>query len=405
MTSRSIPPDRPLRAKLRELGLLSREQEAGLPQFLILAPECPSSRCLAQVLKRQPGCSLPDALGTQFFSSGYQCCNLDSYIRALGNDVHLVRGEWTPSYALVPVKTIRLIHELLPHLKLVFQLRDPAVEAWHAWNTSKQLSTVPATVANVWPWARADYLGQLRRWRDVFPAEQFFIGFDEEFRNEQRAFLKRLFAFLNVEPALPDQRDDPAPVSPEVLPADEVSLLREACHTRIEELVAFLRDDFGENAPAHWTSPPTSKLDSENVAQLARIFASVVQHEFDDVYLFQAAEWDERNSQCSLRTPALPTQSPQKVDHRVASFTPEKFPVRGDTLPRLVRAGYRGFNVVAFRQKFISIPQAAGAVDLSRMSDAALDQRVNAREFLRAASLVASEQAIDDYLTAVEAAP
>ena len=38
-------------------------------------------------------------------------------------------------------------------------------------------------------------------------------------------------------------------------------------------------------------------------------------------------------------------------------------------LPQLVREGYRGFNVVAFREVFIAIRQVAGPVDLSRMCE------------------------------------
>src|SRR5665213_696237 len=128
----SCPPDRPLRAKLRELGLLSRAQEAGLPQFLILGSEHSGARRLAQLLRHYPGCSLPESLGTQFFSSRHQSCDLDWYLRALGDDVHQIRGEWTSSYTLLPVKSIRLLNELVPGLKLVFLLGDPAGEAWHA---------------------------------------------------------------------------------------------------------------------------------------------------------------------------------------------------------------------------------------------------------------------------------
>jgi hypothetical protein len=404
MTSRPNPPDRPLRAKLRELGLLSREQEAGLPQFLILAPEYPGARRLAQILQCHPGCSLPDALGTRFFSSRHQCCDLDWYIRTLGNDVHLVRGEWTPSYALVPLKTIRLIQELLPQLKLVFLLRDPAIEAWHAWNESKPMGNAPGIVAETWPWARADSLGQLRRWTSVFSRDQFFIGFDEELRTDQGAFLKRLFAFLGVEQLLPQQHGEPRPGSTELMPDGELAVLREACRSRIEELAAFLRDDFGLDAPAYWTAPPATKIDFAEVVQPAQTFSSVVQHEFDDVYLFRAVARDEAHSQCSLRTPTVPTQVPPQVDSRAASFARDRLPARGDAVPRLVCEGHRGFNIVAFRQDFIAIPQAAGVIDLSRMRDAALEQKVNAREFLRASSLAGAEQAIHEYLVAVESA-
>src|SRR5207237_373119 len=93
-----------------------------------------------------------------------------------------------------PVKTIRLIQELLPQLKLVFLLRDPAVEAWQAWQESQQYGQSPGTVLETWPWARADLLGQLRRWKSAFPADQFFIGFEEQIDSERVAQLTRLFS-------------------------------------------------------------------------------------------------------------------------------------------------------------------------------------------------------------------
>lgn len=392
-----IPPDRPLRAKLRELGLLSREQEAGLPQFLLLATECDGARQIARFLQCHPGCALPDALETRFFSSRHQRHDLDWYVRALGDDPHLVRGEWSPSYILVPVKTIRLIQELLPQLKLVFLLRDPAVEAWHAWRESQPSDQTAGTVSETWPWALADLLGQLRRWKSVFPADQFFIGFEEQIHSEQGTFLKGLCEFLGIEPVPPERRENLRTDLPAQPPALEVSLLREVCRTRIEELATCLHDEFGQNVPAHWTAAPALKFDSQQVAQLTRLFSTAVKHEFDDVYLFRAVQSHEETSRCLLSSAIDATRPPRNADSRTFMFNPDQVAVHGDEPPLLVREGYHGYNVVAFRQEFIIIPQAAGQIDLPRMSGAALDAKVHAGEFLRARSLADSVRVIDEF--------
>jgi len=390
-----IPPERPLRAKLRELGLLSREQEAGLPQFLLLATEHDGSRHLAQLLQRHPDCSLPDALATRFFSSRHESHDLDWYIRALGSDVHLVRGEWTPSYVLLPVKTIRLIHDVLPQLRLVFLFRDPAVEAWHSWQEWH-------TGSGTCPWARADLLGQLRRWISVFPADQFFIGFQEQLHSEPAAFLDKVSEFLGVDLTVPQQDSNLPADSPQQPPVLEVALLREACRSRIEELVACLRDDFGRNAPAQWTGAAAQHLDRELVAQLTEMLSTVVKHDFDDVFLYQAVRSDEATARSHLGSQTATTRPPRNAGSSEIFLAPEHITALGDRPPQLIREGYRGFNVVAFQQEFIVIPQAAGNVDLSRLSSAVLNAKVRAREFLRGHSVADALRTIDEFLIASE---
>ncbi len=320
----SRPRPRPLRAKLRELGLLTRRQEAGLPRFLILGGVHSGAGDLARVLQQHPGCSLPAALGTRYFSSLHQWCDLDWYIHALGDDVNQVRGEWTCNYVLLPVRAIRLIHELAPQLRIVFLLSAPEIEAWHAW----QQSPSPASAFDLWRWVRADSLGQMRRWSSVFPAEQFFIGFSEQLSTEPHALLHSLCEFLQIAPLQEVPTIPAAALEQPAIPPNEFDLLRVACGARTEELATWLRNEFRLQLPASWTTPAATGVDPEEIATgplkkgtvppgnidlsrrihslerdsplfqqaapLEKMLAVAVKHELDDVYLQRALGEAER---------------------------------------------------------------------------------------------------------------
>ena len=53
-----------------------------------------------------------------------------------------------------------------------------------------------------WLLASGDYLGQLRRWLEVFPREQILVGFYESIAAEPADLLRRVFGFLGVDPTL-----------------------------------------------------------------------------------------------------------------------------------------------------------------------------------------------------------
>ncbi len=130
-----------------------------------------------------------------------------------------IRGEVTPSYALLEPRVIARISTWMPEVKLLFLMRDPIERAWSqarndfpVWR-GKAIREVERDelirffeIDSVR--RRSDYLGCLRRWMEHFPSEQFFIGFMDDIRERPEELLRRALAFLGAG----TERTDGAPL-------------------------------------------------------------------------------------------------------------------------------------------------------------------------------------------------
>lgn len=142
-----------------------------------------------------------------------------------------LRGEITPSYALLEPRVIARILRWMPEVRLLFLMRDPIERAW-----SQARNDFPAW----WGKAirdvgrdeliryfetdavrhRSDYVRCLRRWMGSFPPEQFFFGFMDDIRQRPAELLRDAFAFLGADPEraaagpldLPVGSSEPAPM-------------------------------------------------------------------------------------------------------------------------------------------------------------------------------------------------
>ncbi len=427
-----FPPDRnsDLRGKLRNLGLLTRGQEAALPHFLILGTEQSGASDVARWLKQLATCSLPATLGTQFFSSRHQWCDLDWYLRSLGEDLNSVRGEWTSTYAFLPKPTIRLMHELLPDLKLVLILDEPGRSLWHA------AQATPAK--GDWRWAPADSLGQLERWVSVFPAGQFLVLFRDELLEQPHDTLRRIQRFLDVAP-MAEVRETLDLETTEI-PPGELAACRLGCAERTRQLAARLKDgfqavdDFDCEVPPAWLEPPVAAVDTDWLATAAEATRCIAGG-MDDVVLSRAVRhfdsqslpvWLEDFGKYRLflegeeiaavtrstgqpelaaavrsapRAPDLTTMRSLilknfAVDGQLLQFLPRL----GDTTPHLEIAGYRDYNLVSCHDLYLAAPQCLGELDLSLQSDAEFKRLVAQRVLLRGRSLAELKQAINSHL-------
>ena len=420
-----------LRGKLRDLGLLTRGQEAALPHFFILGTEESGAGEVARWLEQHTACSLPDTLGTQFFSSRSQWCDFDWYLRSFGEDLDSVRGEWTPTYALLPTRTIRLIHELLPDLKLVLILDDPARSLWHA-------AQVATPMNGDWQWAPADSLGQLERWVSVFPADQFLVLFRDELLEQPHVVQRRIQRFLDVAPVA-EVRETLDLDSAEI-PASEFAACRLGCAERTRQLAARLQDCFQAvdavdcKIPPAWLEPPVAVADTAwltTVAEATRCMTAGL----DDVALSHAVRhfdahalpvWLEDFGEYRLflegeEIAAVPRSAGQQElaaavrsarrapdlttmrSHILKNFAGDGqllqfLPRLGDTTPHLEIAGYRDYNLVSCHDLYLAAPQGLGELDLSLQSDAEFKRLVAQRVLLRARGLAELKQAINSHL-------
>jgi hypothetical protein len=373
----------------QQLGLLVPDLARAAPDFLVIAPPKTGSTWLAANLRCHPELFVPEVKEVKYFSSYYKHLDLSWYLGHFQDGVDRVKGEVSPSYALLPVRRIRLLRALLPDVKLVFLMRDPVGRAWsHAKHTYRyreanfqdyagKLEEIPLhkwweNFTHDWPLASGDYLGQLLRWLSVFPKEQIHLDFYESIARDPQTLLRRIFAFLGVS----QEVDFSAFRTTERIlegPRLEIStalktplglLLQE----RTRQLVAFLEDSFGIQPPEEWAQTSEALRVGDQEAQSAgdpfREFAEAFRREFDDDYLARVLAMEE---------------------HSLA--------------PRLVRCGYRGYNVVLHRGQFYALAAALGPVYLDRMSDVDLLASQRRRGWLTAGSLTEALECVDQQVT------
>jgi Sulfotransferase domain len=245
------------------------------PGFLVISPPKTGTSWVAFKLGRHPEVFVPKIKEVRYFNSLWRWSDLGWYLDHFRDGVGRLRGEASPSYAILPVEQIRRIHQLWPDLKLIFLMREPLARAWsHAKHshrygevcfesTPRVIADVPdaiwqANLTHEWSVAMSDYLGQLRRWMSVFPREQMYVDFFESIAAAPEALLRDLFAFLGVEPTInvsDFELDERIFVGPEGdLPTRFLPFMHTVHSERTRELAAYLRSEFGLEPPAAWRS-------------------------------------------------------------------------------------------------------------------------------------------------------
>jgi hypothetical protein len=299
------------------------------PDFLVISPPKTGTTWLAANLRCHPQIFVPDIKEVKYFSSLLKWLDLEWYQSHFLAGSDRVKGEASPSYALIPVDRIEHIRHLMPHVKLVFIMRDPIARAWsHAKHTYRfgeaNFASGAAEFDSIldsrwrenftheWLLANGDYLGQLRRWLSVFPREQFYIGFFESLIQCPQMLLRELFAFLGV---VPDIDLASFPVSTKILPGLAGGLsprlhsdLRRLLGDRTRELASFLEARFGLAMPAEWLSnleldhreSTVSNIGSRELIDqepdnLRHSSEAVFRREFDDEFLKGVLEMEERS--------------------------------------------------------------------------------------------------------------
>jgi hypothetical protein len=122
-------------------------------------------------------------------------------------------GEATPRYAVISKRKIAAIRRRMPHLKIIYLLRDPIDRMWSdlaMFHDQRFGGAGTGTVSDAADFAfltrrrnlrHSCYEENLRNWEASFPAEQILVGFLEEVAAEPAQLLQRIFTFLGVAPA------------------------------------------------------------------------------------------------------------------------------------------------------------------------------------------------------------
>lgn len=183
-----------------------------LPDFLGIGAVKAGTTWLHQNLYKHPELYLPITKPVRYFDR-HRDKPIESYKGLFRPGAERVRGEISASYSVLPVATIRYIHELMPQAKLIFLMREPKARAWSEakmeFSLVRGLADKPISedeycdfIGSEQCRSRSDYRAILANWRGVFPKSQIFIGLIDDIREQPKELLMRIFDFLGVSSAI-----------------------------------------------------------------------------------------------------------------------------------------------------------------------------------------------------------
>lgn len=336
----------------RQIGEMDLAQLEYAPNFLVIAPAKTGTTWLSQNLSCHPDIYIPPVKEVKFFSTYWRWLGINWYLDQFCSASHPIRGEATPSYALLPSHRIKFIKSLLPNIKLVFLMRDPVERAWsHAKHSYRYREAnfrhpeAPAAanldqqfIANFtrpWPCLFGDYLGALQRWLTCFSKEQLYIGFFEAIKDDPQKVLTEVFKHLGAADTVDWSHFR---LHEKILPGIEQEIkpefkayLRSLYQERTQKLADFLKAEFHITLPSQWTNTVEEKSASD---------------------------------------PSVPADSFWGPDDQfLVNILREEVFVSG---PRLVEKNYRGFNLVIYLGEVYALAQTLGPLDLVQIGASTL---------------------------------
>jgi len=383
---------------LRQASVAARDFEMHRPDFLIISPPKTASTWLADNLRCHPEVFVPAGKELKYFSYYSQWLDLNWYLNQFRAAGDRVKGEASPSYAILPVETMRRIHCLMPDLKLIFLMREPIARSWshakhnfrfHEANFVADASDFEAVsesqwrenFVHEWPLSNGDYLEQLRRWMSVFPREHFYVDFYESVAHDPHKLLRNVFAFLGV---TPDVDLSSFPLAEKIfsgLPGELSPSLRSCLQQlhgeRTRELAAFLGKQFGLSLPSEWEANLAPAVNAPK-----KLFQNLTWDGLQPVSVglesnlqpgFENAPKEEGQA-TSVETPAMAfprdfeEQDLAAVLARGESYAP---------MPISIVDAYRGYKIVLHRGQFLVLGpefnlsrlQAMGPAELAQFGD------------------------------------
>jgi hypothetical protein len=115
-------------------------------------------------------------------------------------------GDMTPGYAMLSTRRVAHVRQLVPDVKIIFFLRNPIERAWSHAGMHAQQGYVDPDVEAIRRHFRSagsrrhtDYVQAIDTWSHAFPADQIFVGFNEDIRFHPRELLSRICDFLGTD--------------------------------------------------------------------------------------------------------------------------------------------------------------------------------------------------------------
>ncbi len=186
-----------------------------LPNFLIIGAMKCGTTSLYHYLAEHPEVVMSQVKETNYFIAEKNYVRGRSWYESLFPEAAKARGEASPNYTKpwlfrgVPER----IHAELPAARLIYLVRDPIARMishyQHRYAGRKEHRPLAEALTDK---DRNPYLNTSRYFRNVqgfldfYPRDQLLIVTSEELRNARQATLKRIFAFLEVDPGFVGRR-------------------------------------------------------------------------------------------------------------------------------------------------------------------------------------------------------
>lgn len=174
-----------------------------LPNFLYIGPDKAGSSWLHEALIVHPEVYLSPAKDLYYFDRYYSRGH-DWYAAQFeaATPRHAVVGEICQDYLASSEATTR-IAQTLPDCRLMVTVRDPVDRAFSSWLYARRFGIMPVTFADALRQVpelldHGRYGEQLRRYRQLFPAEQLHVAVFDDLGTDPQSFLDGVTGFLGI---------------------------------------------------------------------------------------------------------------------------------------------------------------------------------------------------------------
>ncbi|MEQ8700145.1 MAG: sulfotransferase, partial [Bauldia litoralis] len=203
-----------------------------------------------------------------YFDCDWQTTPLAAYVQKFKDGRDQIKGEVTPTYALLPSDRIACIAALKPDIKIVIILRNLVDRSWSQLNHCLKChedtfrhhngsdideSDMVRHLFSDYGRSENDYIDLLRRWRGHFPTSSIFVDYFEQAVAEPVPFFERLIRFLGgTPPSSWDSIDvhEPHNANDFRLRPPNVESLMTGMYARWEEQISgYVDSEFGLECP------------------------------------------------------------------------------------------------------------------------------------------------------------
>ena len=193
-----------------------------LPTFIICGAPKAGTTSLFDYLSQHPDIFCPSCKEPMFFANNYQkgLSWYESLFKKYSNEKEIGEASsWYMRHELAPKR----IYSTIPHIKLIFVLRNPIDRAFSAFWHGKRKGSLQSNLSFS-DLIRCHseinrivdtglYYEQIVRYKQYFSLEQMHFVLSEELHKNLSPTLKNVFRFLNVEDSFVPERLEPKNVT------------------------------------------------------------------------------------------------------------------------------------------------------------------------------------------------